>query len=336
VSAESQTWLDANILVGMTAQRGNAWHRLAGGNNTFDGPVPIERVRELLTRYAAEEVAMEYTDTHKVIPGVKAIRRIDTHDLYKVFSDGYQSHDYNAWLVDKVGDLLDEVPGDLGIANAGGLNNGAVAFVQIETPESFKAAMGVEFRPNITAVTSLNGRFATTYKWMFTNVVCDNTLSMGIAEAALQAKFKHTSKSIGNIRKVRGDLALGFINDAADAFAAEVDALMSVKVTDSDWSKFLDLHVELTDAKGEPLKGRGLTLREHEREDLTQLRDNDLMCAPWRDYAFGVIQTVNTYDQWTSIVRGKERTERNMYNALAGKTAALDATTRDQIMSIVG
>lgn len=331
MSAETQTWLDENILVGMTAKRGNAWHRLeGGGDNTFEGPVPIERVRELLARYEAEEVPMKYADTGKIIPGIKALRRASTGDYYSNFTDGYQVHGYGQWLVDKVGDILDEVPGDLVIANAGGLANGAIAFVQIEVPESFKAAMGVEFRPNFTAVTSLNGRFSTTYKWMITNTVCDNTIAAGMSEKSLQAKFKHTSKSLGNIRKLRTDLALTFINEMADEFATQVEMLGSIPVDDVQWSKFLDLVAPIgSDASALTLKSR-----EHKRADLNYLRDNDPMVAPWRDNAWGAVQAVNTYDQWLSIVRNKDRQERNFTNALAGKMFTLDATTREQILSV--
>ena len=337
MSAESQTWLDENILVGMTAARGDAWHRLEGnaGDNSFAGPVPIERVRDLLARYEAVEVPVEYNDTHEIIPGVKALRRASTGDFYKIFSEGYQIHGYGQWLVDKVGDILDAVPGDLVIANAGGLANGAIAFVQIEAPESFKAAMGVEFRPNFTAVTSLNGRFATTYKWMNTNTVCDNTLAAGMSEESLQAKFKHTSKSLGNITKLRADLALDFLNKIAEEFAAQIEMLGSIPVSDAQWAKFFDLAVPLTNVKtGEPLKGRALTLAEHKREDLTQLSTTDPMCAPWHDNAFGPVQTMNTYDQWVSATRGKDRQERNFMNALSGDMFKLDATTVEQIVSV--
>jgi len=332
VSAETQLWLDQNILTGFTAQRGQAWHRLQGNDNSFEGPVPIERVRELLARYEAEEVKIEYADTGNIIPGVKAIRRIDNGAHYKIFSDGYQPHDYNDWLVDKVGDLLDKVPGDLAIANAGGLMGGAVAFVQMEMPASFKAAMGVEFRPNLTALTSLNGKYKTKYKLMFTNTVCDNSLALGITERSLEVAYKHTSKSLGNLRQVRSDLALGFITDAADAFAAEVEMLGSLPVSDLDWAKFLDLDLALTD----DLAPQTRTKREHEREDLNQLYYFDPMVAPWNGSAYGVIQARNTYAQWKAIVRNTERQERNFLNALGGHTEALDVRTREQILSIIG
>lgn len=330
MSAETQEWLDENILVGMTAVRGNAWHRLNGGTNTFEGPIPIERVRELLARYEAEDVALKLADDDSLAEGYKAIVRKDTRQIYKIFSEGYQQHDYREWLVNNVGTLLDSTTSDLVIANAGGLKGGAVAFVQIETPQTFHAVMGVEFRPNITAVTSLNGRFATAYKFMSTNVVCDNTLSLGISERAAQYKFKHTSGSLHNIRKVRSEMALGFINDAADAFAAEVAALSTVKVSDKDWAKFLDAHVEITPES----KGRGRTLAEHKRDDLTQLWNTDPMVAPWKGTAYGVIQAVNTWDQWQSIVKGQGREERSFYNALSGATAKQDREVEELILSI--
>ena len=330
MSSQTQEWLNKNILVGMTDERGHAWHRQNGGENSFSGPIPIERVRTLLDQYAAEDVALTKATDGSLIPGFKAIARKDNGHVYKIFSSGYQIHDYSAWLVDSVGDLMDSVTEDLVIANAGGLDGGAVAFVQMQLPETFKAAMGVEFRTNLTAISSLNGKFKTKYKLINQNIVCDNTLTMGLSEDSLSAGFKHTAKSLGNIERLRDKLAIGFITEAADRFAAEVEALGAIKVDDKQWSDFLALHVEITDET----KGATLTRREHEREDLNQIYNFDEMAAPWKGTGYGMYQATNTYNHWRSMVRGAEREERNYLNAIGKQTENADREIIEQIYAV--
>jgi hypothetical protein len=106
-----------------------------------------------------------YTD-----PTRKAIVRPDTGAILGVFRTGYRVHDYDQWLIHNVEGILDA---DLQIGSAGLLRGGAVAWVQVEMADTLTAA-GVEFRPFLTATTSLDGSIATTYQTGAQVVVCDN------------------------------------------------------------------------------------------------------------------------------------------------------------------
>lgn len=193
MSQETLTWLNNNVLVGFTDKRGNAWHHRASDQgiepNHYAGAIPVDDVlRRLFAWHAIERelfvsVPCEADNLFgasgidssgrpfqsRPVPGRKAIVADDTYEVLGVFSDGYRPHQYDEWLLSNVANLLDA---DLGIASAGLLRNRAVAWVQVEVPESITTPEGVEFRPNLTAATSLDGSLSTTYARQVTNVVC--------------------------------------------------------------------------------------------------------------------------------------------------------------------
>jgi hypothetical protein len=97
LSAETTTWLRNNIVVGFTEKRGNAWWNSRGANGTdsqgrsnhFEGPVPVEVVKERLFNwqgerrsiYAAIPAQLDENGvsgpTFQEIPGRVAIARSD-------------------------------------------------------------------------------------------------------------------------------------------------------------------------------------------------------------------------------------------------------------------
>jgi hypothetical protein len=125
--------------------------------------VPVADVRRRLFHWSPVEADIQavtldqdgvatYTDTTR-----KAIVRPDTGAILGIFRTGYKVHDYDQWLINNVEGILDA---DLHIGSAGLLRGGAVAWVQVEMADTLNAA-GVEFRPFLTATTSLDGSIAT-------------------------------------------------------------------------------------------------------------------------------------------------------------------------------
>jgi hypothetical protein len=80
----------------------------------------------------------------------------------------------------------------------------------------------------------------------------------------------------------------------ADEFAAEVQQMCAITVTNDQWAKFLDAHAPRLDVKGEPLKGRSLTMADNKRDALYRLYRHDHRVARWTGTAQGVLQAVNT------------------------------------------
>lgn len=344
MSRETSEWLNTQTRIGFTDKRGTAWHYRAGATNHFPGAVPLVEVQGLfgfaavstplfVPAHASYVSPPCYIDGIAVpdptavdgfmkVPGKQAITRSDTGAVLGVFSDGYEIHQYGDWLLERVATILDD---GLSIGSAGLLRGGAQAWVSVEVPENITTPEGVVFRPNLTACTSHDGSMATTYKRMVTNVVCDNTLSAGLGEVGQEIKIRHSKYSRMRIQEARD--ALVMIHTVADDFAAEVEALCKIDVSDKAWSAFLNAHAPVADEKGAAKEGRSLTLALNERDALTALWNRDPRVSPWKGTAFGVLQAVNTHTHHGGTVRNMSRPERNMMRAVTGGIDMLDAGT---------
>lgn len=338
MSKETMQWLNTMTLIGNTDKRGNAWHYRASDqsaeSNHYPTAIPVADVKRRLFHWTPAEgsVTSEYLgadDFHTVTdPTRKTIIRPagtfgadDTGEILGIFKTGYQVHDYSSWLVDNVGTILDS---GLMVGSAGLLKGGAVAWVQCELDDTVTTPEGVEFRPFLTAATSVDGSLSTTYQTGAQVVVCDNTLAaaMGSAAKDTRVKIRHSKRSLDRISDVRD--ALGIVHSVADAFADEVATLTRLEVTDRQWQAFLEAHAPITPGD---TKSISKTLAEKRREELGTLYRHDLRVAPWQGTAFGVLQAVNTHAHHVQTVRGMERAERNMTRMVEGEWAKLDAAT---------
>jgi phage/plasmid-like protein (TIGR03299 family) len=356
MSNETMKWLNTNTLIGFTEKRGNAWHYRAdlqsAEPNHYPGPVPVEDVRrrlfnwepepwEIYTRkpgpmrldiaellaqpsndamvsYALDALGLRHQENRQ------AITRSDNEHVMGIFTDGYEPHPYDEWLLTTVANILDD---ELHIGSAGLLRGGAVAWVSVEMEDNVRLPEGVEFRPFLLATTSFDGSLSTTFGRKVTNVVCDNTHGIAMSERGQQVKIRHSRHS--RLRLTEARQALGVIHEITDDFADEVARLCDTSVSDREWSAFLDAHAPLPESEG-----RSRTMAERKREALTRLYDHDQRVAPWRGTAWGVLQAVNTYTHHEGIVRGVERAQRNMLNAITGRTDDLDKETLNTLWKV--
>lgn len=331
MSKESLEWLNRNTLIGFTDKRGTAWHYRADLQaeepNHYPGPIPVEDVTRRLFDWDAVSTPLYVTDPALgqlvEVPDRQAIVRSDNGHVMGIFTEGYEPHPYEEWLINTIATVLDD---ELSIGSAGLLKNGAVAWVSVEVPETITTPEGVEFRPHLFGATSFDGSLATTFKRAVTNIVCDNTMAASLAEAGQQIKIRHSRYSRLRIHEARE--ALNIIYDLADDFAAEVAGLCRTPVSDAEWSAFLDAHAPLPEEEG-----RKHTMAEHKRETLMRLWNHDTRVAPWRNTAWGVIQAVNTYTHHEQTVRGAGRVERNMLRAVTGGVDELDQATLHTLAS---
>lgn len=345
MSAESFEWLNSNILVGYTAERGNAWHYradLQGAEpNHYTGAIPVEDIYRRLFAWKAisAPVFVKVPATLDDATGVdedgkpykfieaknrQAILRDDTLDLMEIFKGSYQSHQYGEWLVQNLANIVD---GDINFGSAGLLKNGAVAFVSLEMPESVEVIEGFSVRPHLLATTSHNGQLATTYKSVSTFVVCDNTHAMALGEDTSQFKARHSKNSQMRIQSARD--ALGIVHKMTDDIIAEVLALSSKKVSDADFMRVMDTLVPIPNE--EKTSKTAVTRAINKRDELVSLYNGDARVAPWKGTALGLLQAFNTYNHH---VAGKDnnRAERNMVNALMGKTEESDR----KVLAVLG
>jgi len=351
MSKETLHDLNTNTLIGNTDARGHAWHYRAEDqgeeSNHYAGSIPIQDVRRRLFSWTAESrpLAVEVpadvaTMSHLsvdgdpvrwvLVPDRQAICRSDTNQFMGIFGTGYVRHQYDRWLLTTVADILDD---DLAISSAGLLKGGAVAWVEVSVPESITTPEGVVFRPNLLATTSFDGSIATTFKRTITDVVCDNTRDLALAEPGQQVKVKHSRNSTARLADARDALAL--IHTISDEFAAEIATLCATEVRSDQWARFLDQHVVMTGEHEQPLTGRALTMANTKRDTLNRLYRTDPRVAPWTGTAHGVLQAVNTYEHHEGIVRGSTRPERNMLRTITGDFAQADRAAWGQLAAVL-
>lgn len=348
MSTETLTWLNTNVLVGMTDKRGNAWHYKASEQgaepNHYPQAIPVADVTRRLFHWHAAQVPVfaqvptgidtatgiddDGTPTRMVrASGRKAIVRDDTGDVLGIMSDRYTLHQYDEWLLTNVANLLDA---DVQIGSAGLLKNGAVAWVSIELADNITTRDGVEFRSHLLATTSFDGSIPTLYKPVNTFVVCDNTRSMALAERAAEVRVRHTRNSALRLADARD--TLGLLIGNADTTTAEIDRLCATPVTDRQFDAWLTMYVSpASDSK------HATTRTDNTRDRMRAMWASDARVAPWKGTAFGVTQLANTYSLHERGTKGSTvRAERNMVELLNGTADRGDDRAARVLANVLG
>lgn len=331
MSAETSQWLNQNTLIGLTDRRGHAWHYRQSDQGTepnhYAGFVPVEDVIRRLFNFTAVSkpvlVPGLVQGTYVTVPNKQAICASDNGQVFAIFADGYQPHQYEEWLLNNVASLISSSKGELGIGAAVLLRDRGSACVQIEVPDTITTQDGVQFRPWLAAATSLDGSLATIYKRCVTDIVCDNTRDAALGEEGQQFKLKHTRYSTLKLGDARD--ALQIIFDAGADFQREVDLLCATPVTTDQ----LDKVTKVVFPVPEGTEGKS-ALRK--RAAVHSLWENDERVTPWKGTAWGVSQAFNTFNQHVANVKGAHRLERAYTNVLGGKTATADL----QVLDVLG
>lgn len=333
MSRETLQALNTNTLIGFTDKRGEAWHYRAEKqgreSNHYKGAVPISAVRKRLFGWQGVEAPVSYTlpDGRTITDETrKVIARSDTGAALGVFRDSYVIHQYDEWLIRNVEAILDA---SLAVGSAGLLKGGAVAWVQVEMEDTISTPQGVEFRPFLTAATSMDGSLASTYQTGAQVVVCDNTLSAALGEVTSRIRVKHSKRSMGRIGDVRE--ALNIVHGTADAFAAQVAALCEQAITDKQFADIVALYT----APSDPESKNGQTIQERRTDELGSLWANDERVSPWRGTAYGVLAAINTHTHHVATVRGASRAERNAERMVSGDVDKMDAGTMALIQQVL-
>lgn len=334
MSRYSLEYLNNNTLIGFTLKRGNAWHRdlslvVGGLDNHYAGAIPAEDIATRLFGWEAQESPLFVQVDGMMMPvdNRKAYVRSDNGNVLGIHTDGHVGHGYKPWLIDNLSQM---VGGGAEFANAGLLAHGAQAWVQIEMPESVDIAGGTTVRPFLLATTSFDGSIATTYKTGFTNVVCDNTYGMFMREGGETYKRKHTKNSTFDL--LTAAQTFNTLSLVAERVTADIEAFLSIEVTDKHWSEFVEAAAPIADDASK----RSTTMAETKRQALTGLWRTDMRVAPWAGTAWGVVQAVNTYNEHMAIVRNVDGFERKMTRAVKGQIAQDDRATIDTLSRVLG
>lgn len=314
MSEETIEYLNNNTLIGFTDSDGNAWHWDGISQNQYPGAVPLADVKGHLFNWLAEyrpiligaddpSLGVNEIDSHK------ALVRISTDEdgfetVGKVFgfvTDVHAIHQYDEWLIDNVGVILDEAAGDLLIGSAGLLRDGAQAWVQIRRGDGGLLDVGGDlFLPYLLAATSHDGSIATTYKWCMQRVVCDNTLSIGMGEATPTYKVKHTINNRLEIAKAREVLEV--FNASVGDFEAEVDKLMHTaftvdQVRTTIKQVYSDRPEAVIDDQGNTANIRAINNWDRRFDEIVALLD-DPRVGEFKGTMWGATMAHNTWVQW--------------------------------------
>lgn len=328
MGTETAEWYNTQILIGMTEQRGKAWHwredKQSAEPNHYPHAIPVADVHRRLFSWKAIKRPMYFESADGgIVPAdnTVAVIRDDNSHLMGIFSESYATHQYSDWLVTNLENMLDD---NIVIGSAGLLKGGAVAWVSLEMPESVEVVEGFKIRPHLLGTTSHNGSIATTYKKVTTFVVCDNTYSMALKENGESYSVRHSKYSNMRIQDARD--ALGIVHRMTEEMTRHIQMLTSVKITDNAFDRILDKMVPqpLTTAK------MAVSRADNKREALRSMWQTDERVAPWRGTGLGVIQAFNTYNHHKAGT-DKNRIERNMMSSLNG----LLEKTDKQVLSLV-
>lgn len=323
MSTETNEWLNGgNILIG---QGHKAWWYdesldvLNSESTHYAGAIPAADVARRLFAWDVEPAPLTYPGPDglpMVVPGHVANRRSDNGECVGIVSTRYTRHQYVDSLL---GGAVKITGNGLGISSAGLLKGGSRGWVSVSLADTTTTPEGVEFYPYLMCYGSHDGSLPTGYKRVITNVVCDNTMGAALNEAGGgEYRIRHTRNSA--IRIADAQQALGILVQGADEFSASVKALCEQHVTDRQWAEILKLWAPAPDEEG-----RARTIAVNRQDEAHAMYVNDPRCAPWSGTAWGVIQTLNTYEHHNRPVRGVSRAERNMLNTLDGTWDSLDA-----------
>jgi phage/plasmid-like protein (TIGR03299 family) len=344
-SAYSVSYLRDNIRIGFTDERGPAWHAnqiigddgqpayLADGTH-FPGPVPLEEVEKML-KIVLEERPLFYQDAsgeYVPVERYKGIGIKGRDDLINCPRDSYVIHQY----FEALHKFTQRVAEGALVSSVGTLKNGAVAFLQAVLPEEYEVA-GYGYTPYITAATSADSSIANTYLTGAIGAVCDNTLDSAMAGALSRWKIKHTRKSVLRAQEAREKLGLS-IAQVGDEMTQTIESLLAIPVSERDFELWLDEVTPMPDFKETKsgTGGRGYTMAENKRNELSRLWVKDPKVKPWAGTAFGIVQASNTWNTWSSTVRNADggRIERNYLNAIEGKVGAADRKALDALAKV--
>lgn len=333
MTEETYEWLNENTIMGFGDKHGETWWpRDPAFNNLYPDAVPFEVAQEFFGRwrpvsvdvFAHDEDGNLFGDSdgaqmiYRHQPGSSLHRkRLGIHE------NGYQIHDRVKWLLENVSTVLN---GGLAIASVIEIKSGKVAAVQVEMPETIEHSSGEKIRPFLAAVTSLDGSLRTTYKEGLTRIQCDNTLRMFFTEKTRFAAFKHSKNSTNEFTVQGVREALDLMQKASAEDIRAMEELLATSVDPHQWDTFLNLYIPMPEDDGSKK-----TRAENKRNEFQELWTNDDRVAPWSGTAWGVLQTVNTYQTHIATVKKVGRVERQWENFLTDKTAKTDNTAMEML-----
>jgi phage/plasmid-like protein (TIGR03299 family) len=197
---------------------------------------------------------------------------------------------------------------------AGSLGNGERVFMTMKFPESMALASGQDVIDNyIMAVNSHDGSSAFIVAVTPIRAVCTNTVRLALAQAKSKISLKHTAGATAKVQQARE--TLGVVFKYQEAFEAEVEAMLSIKVSDAQYKKFVE--AVIPEPKKKEATERQLNSIEKKRGELMALwnapTQQNVAGTAWAAY-----NAVAEWADWVKPIRGGDdkddlRSERMLF-----------------------
>lgn len=187
---------------GLVLNRESAWHGLGIVLDKDFGPEEALNVSGLNWEVGMTSLSHTINGVTESIEEFQAITRLDTKEVFQVFSKGY-SPIQNKELFD----LAYVLNKDILVESAGSLFNGRKVYICLRG-DSFKLSNGDEICKYLILANSHDGTLTLTAQPTSIRPVCNNTLSMALKEGARRSfRVKHCGNTASKLKIMESALA---------------------------------------------------------------------------------------------------------------------------------
>lgn len=255
------------------------------------------------------------TTTYEPVPNRFALTRDLDQQIMAVVSDVYKPfQNTNAF------EFMDGVTGHAGAKyeTAGSLRGGRVIFLTLRMENSDFTVGDDLHNTYLLLRTTHDGSGRVSVYVVTVRVVCMNTLTMAVNGARHSWGVTHTADVAGKVAEARE--ALGLTARYTEAFQAEAESLLDIRITDDDLRHLLDQ--DLPD-----VKSKEMTI-----ELMLDNYRSSATVADYRDTAWGALNAVS---EFVEHVRPNRSGEALFTRLMDGRDFKLRSTLKDQMLARV-
>ena len=195
--------------------------------------------------------------------------------------------------------VSDAVAAGLEVESVGHLGVGSYLFATFRLDEEIvDVGNFTKVTPRLVMGTSMDGSMSTFVRSDAVLAICDNTARMN--ENAAQFRIRHTSKSVESITPENIGQACDLTLTELGLFRQELERMGNTTFGDDAFASFLDQYFPISDEDSDRTK----TTMTNKRVEVNQLWFNDRRTIEVHGTLLGAWQTMSTYHQWGTTVRG--------------------------------
>ena len=265
-----------------------------------------------------------------------AIRRNTDDAVLGIHTEGYQENqprELFEWGWGIIEASVEEGMNQAAVWETGGsLAGGKKIFAMIRLPEDV-VVDGDKHIPYLGLADSFDGSMARRAWLSFVRVVCWNTLDWSWSSAINRIAIRHTKNSDMRIAAAREALGMTYRN--VGVFADEVETMMNQAVMDDRFFRIVD------GLFPEPQKKETETQRRNRmrrRNTVHRIYYDSSTVAPYRGTAWGVLNAVQEWEQWSaragsSKLTSRQVAERQMRRIVTGTWPVTNKAAKELVLA---